>query len=221
MFGSLLLAVALLAASVMAAAGLAPVQPRRGLALSAAAATTVAVTIGAAFVLLMRSYLETDLSLLNVYINSHSLKPTVYKLTGTWGNHEGSLLLWLLILAGFGAAMAYQSRGDAALRKVALGVQGLLALAFVAFTLFSSNPFEAYPSDWPAPQDGRGLNPLLQDPGLAIHPPTLYLGYVGLSAVYSFTIAALLRGDLDRAWADTVRPFLLFAWGALTLGIGL
>lgn len=221
MFGSLLLAVALLAAGVMAAAGLAPVQPRRGLALSAAAATAVAVTIGAAFVLLMRSYLETDLSLLNVYINSHSLKPTVYKLTGTWGNHEGSLLLWLLILAGFGAAMAYQSRGDAALRKVALGVQGLLALAFVAFTLFSSNPFEAYPSDWPAPQDGRGLNPLLQDPGLAIHPPTLYLGYVGLSAVYSFTIAALLRGDLGRAWADTVRPFLLFAWGALTLGIGL
>ncbi|MEM1380436.1 MAG: heme lyase CcmF/NrfE family subunit [Pseudomonadota bacterium] len=220
-FGTVLLSVATFAAAVMALSGLAPIGHRRGLAVSGAAAGAMLVTVVYAFFLLMNAYASTDLSLINVYLNSHSLKPAVYKLTGTWGNHEGSLLLWLVMLAGFGGAMAFHSRGDAALRKRALGVQGLLAFAFLLFTVLTSSPFAPYPATWPTPPDGRGLNPLLQDPGLAIHPPTLYLGYVGLSAVYSFTIAALWRGDLGKEWARTVRPFLLFAWGALTLGIGL
>ena len=220
-FGTLLLGVAVLASAVMAGAGLAPLGPRRGIAVSGAAAGAMLVTIAAAFLHLMRAYAETDLSLMNVYLNSHSLKPMVYKLTGTWGNHEGSLLLWLLILAGFGAAMAFLGKGDVKTRKLALGVQGTLAFAFLLFTVLTSSPFEPYPADWPPAPDGRGLNPLLQDPGLAIHPPMLYLGYVGLSAVFSFTVAALVRGDLGKDWAQAVRPFLLFAWGALTLGIAL
>ncbi|MEM9837985.1 MAG: heme lyase CcmF/NrfE family subunit [Pseudomonadota bacterium] len=220
-FGTILLSVAVLAAATMAASAFSPLNQRRSLALGGASAAAMFATVLAAFFLLMRAYATTDLSLFNVFMNSHELKPFVYKLTGTWANHEGSLLLWLLILSGFGAAMAFAGRGDPATRRLALGVQGVLSLAFLLFTVLTSSPFEAYPADWPPAQEGRGLNPLLQDPGLAIHPPMLYLGYVGLSAVYSFTIAALIRGDLGKDWAQAVRPFLLFAWGALTLGIGL
>ncbi|NRA29258.1 MAG: heme lyase CcmF/NrfE family subunit [Parvularculaceae bacterium] len=220
-FGTILLCVALLASGVAAASGIARWDTRRGLAISAAASGAVLVSVFAAFLHLMKAYAETDLSLFNVFMNSHSLKPFAYKLTGTWANHEGSLLLWLMILAGFGGAMAFTGKGQPELRKLALGIQGSLAFAFLLFTILTSSPFEPYPADWPEPPDGQGLNPLLQDPGLAIHPPMLYLGYVGLSAVYSFTIAALFRGELGRDWAQAVRPFLLFAWGALTLGIGL
>ncbi|GGY45072.1 heme lyase CcmF/NrfE family subunit [Parvularcula lutaonensis] len=221
LLGTLLLVLAAAAAGVMAVAGLVPSRDRRVHAIAASAATALLMAIGGAFALLMYAYSQTDVSLLNVFLNSNSLKPMVYKLTGTWGNHEGSLLLWLLMLAGFGAAMAHSRGGAPEMRRLALGIQGLLTLAFLLFAILTSSPFEPYPADWPTPVDGQGLNPLLQDIGLAIHPPTLYVGYVGLSAVYSFTIAALIRGELDQDWARAVRPFLLFAWAALTLGIGL
>ncbi|MEO1657348.1 MAG: heme lyase CcmF/NrfE family subunit [Pseudomonadota bacterium] len=221
LWGTALLAIAMVSAGVQAAAGLLPGGGSRHIAIASAASTALVFALVTAFGLLMTAYATTDLSLLNVFTNSHSLKPLPYKISGTWGNHEGSLLLWLMILAGFGAAMAMSSRGPVETRRLALGVQGLLSFAFVAFTLLTSSPFEPYPANWPTPFDGQGLNPLLQDPGLAIHPPTLYVGYVGLSAVFSFTIAALIQGRLDSEWAKTVRPFLLVAWSALTLGIGL
>ncbi|MEM9285856.1 MAG: heme lyase CcmF/NrfE family subunit [Pseudomonadota bacterium] len=220
-WGTALLTAALASAGVQAGLGLWPGGQERHVAVASAAAVALMLSLVTAFGVLMTAYAMTDLSLLNVFTNSHSLKPLAYKLSGTWGNHEGSLLLWLMILAGFGAAMAFSRRGSWQTRRLALGVQGLLSFAFVAFTLLTSSPFEPYPANWPTPFDGQGLNPLLQDPGLAIHPPTLYVGYVGLSAVFSFTVAALIEGRLDREWAKTVRPFLLVAWSALTLGIGL
>ncbi|NNU16023.1 heme lyase CcmF/NrfE family subunit [Parvularcula sp. ZS-1/3] len=221
LLGTLLLSLAILASLGMSVAGLVPARSPRMTALAGTASMACFLAILGAFGILMSAYAATDLSLLNVYLNSHSLKPLVYKLTGTWANHEGSLLLWLLVLAAFGAAMAFAPGKKDEERRIALGVQGLLTLSFLLFTLLTSSPFVSYPANWPTPIDGQGLNPLLQDPGLAIHPPTLYVGYVGLSAVFSFTIAALVRGELGRAWARTVRPFLLFAWAALTLGIGL
>ncbi|MEO0700081.1 MAG: cytochrome c biogenesis protein CcsA, partial [Pseudomonadota bacterium] len=168
----------LAAAGTQASAGLIPGGGARSLAIASAAAAALLLVLATAFGLLMMAYATTDLSLLNVFTNSHSLKPLAYKISGTWGNHEGSLLLWLMILAGFGAAIAFSARGPWRTRRLALGVQGLLSFAFVAFTLATSSPFEPYPAAWPTPFDGQGLNPLLQDPGLAIHPPTLYVGYV-------------------------------------------
>jgi cytochrome c-type biogenesis protein CcmF len=205
----------------MAVSGLLVRDNKQGLAIAGAASTAVMLGVLGAFALLTSAYLSTDLSLLNVYLNSHSLKPDVYKISGVWGNHEGSLLLWLLILAGFGAVMGLDRRGDRQLQKLSLGVQGLLLCAFLLFAILTSNPFEPYPAEWPTPPDGQGLNPLLQDPGLAVHPPTLYVGYVGLSAVFSFTLAGLLKGEIGRDWARLVRPYLLAAWSALTIGIGL
>lgn len=221
LLGTALLILAALAAAIGSGAGLLPFSRQRAIATSGAAATASFLAILGAFGLLLMAYAETDLSLLNVFLNSHSLKPLAYKLSGTWGNHEGSLLLWLLMLTGFGAAMAISSHGNSQQQRTALGIQASLALAFILFAAITSSPFEPYPADWPTPPDGRGLNPLLQDPGLVIHPPTLYLGYVGLSSVYSFTIAALIHGELGKDWARAVRPFLLFSWAALTLGIGL
>ncbi|WP_256619748.1 heme lyase CcmF/NrfE family subunit [Parvularcula maris] len=221
--GTFLLAVAAALGAAAAGLGLSPfarTSPRI-VALSGAAMTAAFVTVASAFLFLLIAYAETDLSLLNVYLNSHSLKPLAYKLAGSWGNHEGSLLLWLLMLAGFGAAISLSPFGDLPTKRYAIGVQAMLLAAFGLFTVLTSNPFAPYPEAWPTPSDGRGLNPLLQDPGLAIHPPTLYLGYVGLSAVYSFTMAGLLTGRIGSAWAKAVRPYLLFAWSALTLGIGL
>ena len=143
--------------------------------------------------------------------------PAIYKISGVWGNHEGSMLLWVFILAIFGALVAVFGRAlPAKLRADALAVQGLISLAFLAFILLTSNPFERLS---PAPFEGRDLNPILQDPGLAIHPPLLYLGYVGFSIVYSFAAAALIEGRIDAAWARFVRPFTLVAWSFLTLGI--
>ena len=143
--------------------------------------------------------------------------PTIYKISGVWGNHEGSMLLWVLILAIFGALVALFGRSlPRTLRANALAVQGLISVAFLLFILLTSNPFERLS---PAPFEGRDLNPILQDPGLAIHPPLLYLGYVGFSIVYSFAAAALIEGRIDAAWARFVRPFALVAWSFLTLGI--
>ena len=177
------------------------------------------VFVGIAFAALAAAHLDSDFSVLNVAENSHSQMPTIYKFSGIWGNHEGSMLLWSLILATFGALVAVTGRAlPERLRADALAVQGLIGAAFLAFILATSNPFERLT---PAPFEGRDLNPILQDPGLAIHPPMLYMGYVGFSIVFSFAAAALIEGRIDAAWARFVRPFALTAWCFLTVGIAM
>ncbi len=171
------------------------------------------------FVALMHAYVVSDFSVANVVANSHSTKPLIYRIAGVWGNHEGSMLLWVLIVALFGAAVAlFGSNLPATLRSHVLSVQGAIGLAFVLFIIFTSNPFERVD---PAPFDGRGLNPILQDPALAFHPPFLYVGYVGFSMAFSFAIAALIEGRTDAAWARWVRPWTLAAWMFLTVGIAM
>jgi len=171
------------------------------------------------FAALVRAFVVSDFSVALVAKNSNSLKPMLYKITGTWGNHEGSMLLWVFILTLFGALVALFGRNlPKPLKARVLAVQAAIGVAFFAFILFTSNPFVrlAIP-----PMDGQGLNPLLQDPGLAFHPPFLYLGYVGLSTSFSFAIAALIEGRVDAAWARWVRPWTLAAWMFLTVGIAL
>ena len=172
-----------------------------------------------AFAALTYAYVISDFSVRNVFENSHTLKPLIYKISGVWGNHEGSMLLWVLVLALFGAAVArFGDNLPSTLRARVLGVQALIGIAFLAFILATSNPFERI---IPAPVDGQGLNPLLQDPGLALHPPILYVGYVGFSVAFSFAIAALIEGNIDASWARWVRPWTLLAWSFLTGGIAL
>ncbi len=175
--------------------------------------------VGFSFAALMYAFITSDFSLRLVVENSHSAKPMLYKVSGVWGNHEGSMLLWILILALFGAAAAlFGTNLPPTLRARVLAVQGSIGVAFLAFSLFTSNPFLrlAVP-----PFDGNDLNPLLQDPGLAFHPPFLYLGYVGLSMSFSFAVAALIEGRVDAAWGRWVRPWTLAAWIFLTIGIAL
>jgi cytochrome c-type biogenesis protein CcmF len=187
------------------------------MAVGRSAALTQLVMVAVAFAALVNAHLTSDFSVLNVAENSHSAVPTIYKISGVWGNHEGSMLLWVLILAIFGALVALFGRSlPLRLRADALAAQGFISVAFLLFILLTSNPFERLA---PAPFEGRDLNPILQDPGLAIHPPLLYLGYVGFSIVYSFAAAALIEGRIDAAWARFVRPFALTAWCFLTLGI--
>jgi cytochrome c-type biogenesis protein CcmF len=170
------------------------------------------------FVFLSLAFLNDDFSLQVVANNSNSLLPPIYKFSAVWGNHEGSLLLWVLILAGWMTAVAIYSRGLPliVLARV-LGVMGLVSVGFTAFSLFTSNPFARLLPGIPV--EGRDLNPLLQDPGLIIHPPLLYMGYVGFAVPFAFAIAALLGGRLDAAWARWSRPWTNVAWGFLTLGI--
>ncbi|MBS3650784.1 heme lyase CcmF/NrfE family subunit [Pseudaminobacter sp. 19-2017] len=175
--------------------------------------------VGIAFAALTATYIQSDFSVANVWENSHSLKPMLYKVTGTWGNHEGSMLLWVLILTFFGALVAAFGRNlPATLRANVLAVQGWIGAAFLMFILTTSNPFARLD---PAPFEGRDLNPILQDIGLAIHPPLLYLGYVGFSVCFSFAVAALIDGRVDAAWARWVRPWTLAAWMFLTGGIAM
>jgi len=172
-----------------------------------------------AFGCLMVLHAASDFTVVNVVENSHSAKPFVYKLSGVWGNHEGSMLLWALILALYGAGVALFSRNSRSpLASNALAVQGAIAAAFIAFIIFTSNPFARI---FPAPPDGADLNPLLQDPGLAIHPPFLYLGYVGFSITFAYAIAGLIEKRIDAEWAHVVRPWALAAWVFLTIGIAL
>jgi cytochrome c-type biogenesis protein CcmF len=171
-----------------------------------------------AFAALAHAYITSDFSVENVWANSHSAKPLLYRISGVWGNHEGSMLLWVLILALFGAAVALFGRNlPSSLRANALGVQATIAVAFLVFIVFASNPFARIPLQ----PEGRGLNPVLQDPALAFHPPFLYAGYVGLSMAFSFAVAALIEGRTDAAWARWVRPWTLAAWICLTLGIAM
>jgi len=175
--------------------------------------------VACAFAGLTVLYIASDFSVINVYENSHSAKPLIYKISGVWGNHEGSMLLWVLVLTFFSAMVSiFGANLPERLRANVLGVQGLIAATFLLFILATSDPF------WrldPAPAEGRDLNPILQDLGLAIHPPLLYLGYVGFSVSFAFAVAALLEGRIDAAWARWVRPWTLAAWIFLTLGIAM
>ncbi len=187
----------------------------------AAAVRPVAIVQGVlaalAMALLIKLFLESDMSVKLVVENSHSAKPWLYKFAGAWGNHEGSMLLWVTILGLAGGAVAIFERALPERTLVAtLGAQATIALGFYAFLLFSSNPFARLT---PAAPDGLGLNPLLQDPGLAFHPPTLYTGYVGLSVAFSFAVGALVTRDVGPGFARAMRPWVLIAWIFLTLGI--
>ncbi|HYH37757.1 MAG TPA: heme lyase CcmF/NrfE family subunit [Azospirillum sp.] len=183
------------------------------------AAFAQAAMIGVAYAALTWAHVVSDFSVLNVVNNSHSLKPMLYKVSGVWGNHEGSMVLWVVMLAGFGAAVATFGRNlPPTLQARVLAVQGLISVGFLLFILITSNPFTRVV---PAPLDGHDLNPLLQDPGLAFHPPFLYAGYVGFSMAFSFAVAALIEGRVDPAWARWVRPWTLAAWVCLTAGIAL
>ncbi|MBJ6126178.1 heme lyase CcmF/NrfE family subunit [Microvirga splendida] len=189
------------------------------MAVAPASALAVFACIAFSFLALTFAYLNSDFSVLNVFQNSHSAKPLIYKISGVWGNHEGSMLLWVLILALFGAVVAI-SRNSIPMRLQAntLAVQAAVTIAFLLFILTTSNPFTRVV---PAPLEGQDLNPLLQDPGLAIHPPLLYIGYVGFSISFAFACAALIDGRIDAVWARIVRPWTLGAWAFLTLGIAM
>jgi cytochrome c-type biogenesis protein CcmF len=187
------------------------------MSLAAPAALAQFAFVAIAFCALAACYVLSDFSVLNVYENSHSAMPLIYRLTSIWGNHEGSMMLWVFILALFGALVAaFGNNLPAVLKADALAVQGWIAAAFHLFILTTSNPFIRIVD---APFEGRDLNPILQDPGLAFHPPLLYLGYVGFSIAFSFAVAALIEGRIDAAWARWVRPWVLGAWMCLTLGI--
>ncbi len=216
--GQVALCFALALSLVMAGAGLAGVRQAnaaaRGIAVSATLGLLVFTAL--AFGALTYAYVTSDFSIQTVANNSNTLKPLIYRISGVWGNHEGSMLLWLLVLALYAALVALLGRGGPRLTSGAVGIQGLLAVAFLLFILFTSNPFLRLD---PAPFEGAGLNPLLQDIGLALHPPMLYAGYVGLSASFAYAAAALMVGE--RGWARAARPFMLLAWIALTCGIAL
>ena len=216
---ALMLALALSVAQVgLSVAG----RIRRSGSLAAAgegAALAAFLAVAAAFAVLMYAFVGSDFSVANVAANSHSQKPLLYRVAATWGSHEGSMLLWCLALTGFGAAAAGLGGGlPRGLRASAVATQGLLGVVFLAYTVFASNPLNrlALP-----PTEGAGFNPLLQDPALAVHPPFLYAGYVGMSVVFSLAVAALVEGCVDAAWARWVRPWILAAWSMLTVGITL
>jgi cytochrome c-type biogenesis protein CcmF len=177
------------------------------------------VLIALAFAALIRAFAVSDFSLALAASHSHSLKPLIFKISGVWGNHEGSMVLWILILVSFGAMVAAFGRDlPRPLLALVLATQSLLTAAFAGFTIFTSNPFARLS---PAPLEGSGLNPVLQDFGLAVHPPLLYAGYVGFSVCFSFAVAALISGRIDAAWARWVRPWTMLAWLFLTLGIAM
>ncbi len=188
--------------------------------IASARSTAIAqfILVALAFAALTWAHANSDFSVRNVVENSHTAKPFAYKLSGVWGNHEGSILLWALILAGYGGVLATAAARNETLQARALAIQGAVAAAFLAFIIFTSNPFARV---FPAPPDGLDLNPLLQDPGLVIHPPFLYLGYVGFSITFAYAIAGLMAGKIDRDWAAAVRPWALAAWVFLTIGIAL
>jgi cytochrome c-type biogenesis protein CcmF len=189
------------------------------MALAQSTALAQFVLVTAAFAALMHAYVTSDFSVANVAQNSHSAKPLLYKISGVWSNHEGSMILWVFILTLFGAAVAWFGGNlPPALRARVLAVQGMIGAGFLAFIVLTSDPFRRLV---PAPLDGNGLNPVLQDPGLAFHPPFLYLGYVGFSVAFSFAVAALIEGRVDAAWARWVRPWTLAAWCALTIGVAM
>jgi len=214
---SLMLALAFaIAQAGLSAAG----RIRRSTVLAAAgegAAIAAFAGVAVAFGCLVHAFVTSDFSVANVAANSHTEKPLLYKVAGAWGSHEGSMLLWCLALTGYGAAAAALGRGlPQGLKTVMVATQGLLGSVFLAYTVFASNPLARLAQP---PVEGRSLNPLLQDPALAVHPPFLYSGYVGMSVVFSLAVAALVEGRVDAAWARWARPWALAAWSLLTVGI--
>ncbi len=219
--GQILLACALLAALLQTVLPLWGAQRERGtwMAVARPAAFAQLIALSGAFAALTAAFVQQDFSVRYVAENSNSLLPLAYRYSAVWGAHEGSLLLWVLVLALWGAAVALGSRHlPDTVRARVLGVMGLVSLGFIAFLFFTSNPFARL---LPAPLEGRDLNPLLQDPGLIIHPPMLYIGYVGFTVPFAFAIAALLDGRVDARWLRWTRPWANVAWGFLTLGIAL
>ncbi|GBQ98047.1 cytochrome c-type biogenesis protein CysK [Acetobacter nitrogenifigens DSM 23921 = NBRC 105050] len=194
-------------------------RDRRLMTMAPGLALGQVIALGASFLCLIDAAISDDFSVANILENSAVTKPLLYKITGVWGNHEGSILLWALILGLCGAAVAAFGRNlPAALRARVLAVLGGVAAGFELFCLTTSDPFDRV---WPAPLDGQGMNPLLQDPGLAFHPPILYTGYVGFAVPFAFAIAALIEGRVDAAWGRWVRPWAVAAWAFLTCGIAL
>ncbi|MGI9351960.1 MAG: heme lyase CcmF/NrfE family subunit [Rhizobiaceae bacterium] len=189
------------------------------MAIGSSAALTGFLLVAFSFAALTNAYVTSDFSLVNVWQNSHTEKPLLYKFTGVWGNHEGSMLLWVLILSFFSALLAAFAKNlPSRLKANVLAVQGWISSAFLLFVIVTSNPFERLPE---IAAEGKDLNPILQDIGLAIHPPLLYVGYVGFSLTFSFAVAALISGRIDGAWARYVRPWALLAWVFLTAGIAM
>jgi len=220
-FGHYALVLALAVALVQAVVPLWGARANDATLMNVAGSTALAQFAFAAvsFAALTAAYVGSDFSVVNVFENSHSAMPLIYKFTSVWGNHEGSMLLWVLILSVFGALVAlFGANLPATLKANALAVQAWIASAFYLFILITSNPFARIAQ---APAEGRDLNPILQDIGLAVHPPLLYLGYVGFSISFSFAIAALIDGRIEAAWARWVRPWTLVAWMFLTLGIAM
>ena len=216
---ALTLALALsIAQALLSAAG----GRRRAPALTAAgegAAFAAFLACAFAFACLIKAFVTSDFSVANVAANSHTAKPMLYKVAGAWGSHEGSMLLWCLVMTAYGAAVAAFGRHlPLRLKAYALATQGVLGVLFLSYTVYASNPLARLAE---APVEGRSLNPLLQDPALAFHPPFLYCGYVGFSVVFSFAIAALIEGKVETVWARWVRPWTLAAWSMLTIGITL
>ena len=191
----------------------------RWMAVGSSAAIAQCALIAFAFLTLAYAHIVSDFSVANVVENSFDAMPLLYKITGVWGNHEGSMLLWVMILAFYGMLIGvFGNNLPRGLKARVLAVQGMIGLGFLGFILATSDPFARIAD---APANGEGLNPLLQDPGLAFHPPFLYLGYVGFSVAFSFAVAALIEGRVDPAWARWVRPWTLAAWSALTLGVAM
>ena len=191
--------------------------PSSLLHLTKSSALAVFLLISGAFAALIASHALSDFTVLTVIQNSHSLKPMLYKITGAWGNHEGSMLLWMWVLSALAFLVAYFRAQDTELKAYTLSTIGLMSSGFLAFILFTSNPFLRV---FPPPADGEDLNPILQDIGLAFHPPTLYIGYVGFGIVFAYAIAGLRLNRIDPSWAKQIRPWILLPWCFLTLGIG-
>ena len=219
--GHFALILALLVATVQGSLPLlgAAIGSPRLMALARPAARVQALLVALAFGCLAWSFVSNDFSVQNVATNSNSQLPLQYRLAATWGSHEGSLLLWTLMLGGWSFAVTLFSRNlPRTLLARVISVMGLISVGFLLFLLFTSNPFERLV---PAAADGRDLNPLLQDPGMVFHPPLLYMGYVGFSVAFSFAVAALIGGRLDATWARWSRPWTTVAWSFLTIGIAL
>ena len=220
-FGHFALCLALVAAIIQSTVPLWGVRvgSASGMRIADSAAQIQFLALAASFAALVYAYVVSDFSVANVVLNSHSAKPMIYKITGVWANHEGSMLLWVLILALFGILVSvFGGVIPVIMRSTALAVQGMIGVGFLLFILLTSNPFARVARP---PIDGQGMNPLLQDPGVAIHPPLLYVGYVGFSTAFSFAVAALIIGRVDPSWSRWVRPWILLAWSGLTAGIAL
>ena len=181
-------------------------------------AAIVFILLVISFLSLIYSFIISDFSVANVYLNSHQLKPFIYKISAVWGNHEGSMLLLLVIISGYSLIFAYLGKIDSKRKIITLASQSFISFGIIAFVAFTSNPFLRI---IPAPVNGLGLNPILQDIGLAFHPPMLYTGYIGFSLIFSIAIAALLTEKIDKEFTKAIKPWLMFSWSFLTLGIGL